>query len=240
MAGDWHGDVEHVEYMTRVATEQKVDGVVQLGDFGYTFAWEFVMACRRLTDAANCPLWWIDGNHDDHDAIGRLYAYEGSPADPVALWPEAPRVLYVPRGSTWRIGEDRVMGLGGAVSIDRSARRPHVSWWPGEDLSEADVGRALDAGPVDIMFTHDVPFGTAPIEERLRWAPDERLDRECRSTRQAIAAVVESARPRLLIHGHHHRRYDGVHTSPDGHRTAVIGLDCNGKGEDSWTMVDAA
>ena len=64
------------------------------------------------------------------------------------------------------------------------------------------------------------------------------IDRAARSNRLALRSIVESVRPRLLVHGHYHYRYNGVHRCDDGYTTEVVGLGRDGQGEDSWVVVD--
>ena len=235
IAGDTHGDIAHIDYLADIAKEHEVDGVVQLGDFGYTFTEDFIAACHALTVVTAAPLWWLAGNHDDANHIDfRLHDVVDTP---VPLWPEAPNVLYVPRGMTWNVGETRFMGLGGAVSIDMHHRTPNVSWWPQEAVTDADVARAEAAGVVDVMFTHDAPVGVNPLELILPSLRDRSLERSCTANRRRVAMAVEACKPRLLFHGHYHYRYDGMWRAGNGRQTQVVGLGCNGQGEDSWQIL---
>lgn len=234
VAGDTHGDIDHIRYLADVAVEHQVDAVVQVGDFGFLFEQGFVLACRDLTDDAVCPMFWIDGNHDNHETIARL---AGDATEPVALWDVAPDVLYVPRGAVFDVGAgNRCMGVGGAVSIDQGHRVRYVSWWPEETITTADVNRACDNGPVDVLFTHDAPYGMAAIEPHMGGC-GERLDRESEHNRRAVSAIIDATTPNLVFHGHHHHRYAGLHRGRNGRLTQVHGLAMNGTGPASWELL---
>ena len=233
VAGDTHGDIDHIRYLTDIAQEHHVDAVVQVGDFGYQFELAFTDACHELTVEARCPLFWIDGNHDNHETIARL---SGDATTPVALWDHAPDVLYVPRGAVFTVCGNRCMGVGGAVSIDQGARVRYVSWWPEETITTADVDRACGNGPVDVLFTHDAPYGVAAIETHMGGC-GERLDRTSEHNRRAISTIIDATTPKLVFHGHHHHRYTGLHLGGNRRVTRVEGLAMNGQGGSSWELL---
>lgn len=239
-AGDIHGNLAHVEYLAEVAETEQVGAIVAVGDTGYMWAAEFIAALQGVATELGIDVLWEDGNHDDHTMIGRLMAVHGADGTrPVALWPDtAPDVWYMPRGCVVTLDGVRVMMVGGAISVDRTARRDFIEHWPEEALTYAQVHRACDNDPVDILFSHDVPADTEPIERRLHVAGASTIERAARSNRLALRSIVESVRPRLLVHGHYHHRYDGLHRCDDGYPTKVIGLGRDGQAERSWVVID--
>lgn len=111
------------------------------------------------------------------------------------------------------------MALGGAHSMDRRDRREGVSWWPDEHLTDADVARAVGAGPVDAIIAHDAPDG---IDIPGLWPTDSVPASDAAAAqrhRQHVGHVVEQTQPAVLFHGHDHVRYTAVR----GH-TKVVGL----------------
>lgn len=239
-AGDIHGRLAQVAYLAEVLETRQVDAVAAVGDTGYLWHTEYIAALQELATRFGILFYWCDGNHDDHTLIARLMGALGADGTaPVALWPDtAPDVLYVPRGAIVDFGGVRAMFVGGAISVDRTARRDFIEHWPEEALTYAQVYAACENGPVDILFSHDVPADTEPIERRLHVAGATTIDRAARSNRLALRSIVEAVRPRLLVHGHYHHRYDGLHRCDDGYPTQVIGLGRDGQGDRSWVVID--
>lgn len=236
VAGDVHGKVWHLDYLYREAVRVGADLVFAVGDFA---AWNndvFVRYLNVLTEVHGIPCWWLDGNHDDH---GWLHDSGAATADrPTPVWASAPDVYYLPRGCTWTWGTTRCAALGGATSVDRSIRTPYRDWWPQEEISQGDVYRILDnVDRVDVLFTHEAPVGTEPLERQMTHSEGQ-VWYDSKRQREAVAAVVDALRPRLLIHGHHHRRYDGIYRRTDGGTTRVQGLSCHGTRRASWTILD--
>lgn len=240
VSGDIHGNLTQVAYLREVLQTEPVDAVVAVGDTGYLWHREFIAALQELATLFGIAVFWCDGNHDDHTMIARLMAALGADwTAPVQLWPDAaPDVWYVPRGCVVDFEGVRAMFVGGAISVDRTARRDFIEHWPEEALTYAQVYTASGNGPVDVLFSHDVPADTEPIERRLHVVGATTIDRAARSNRLALRSIVESVRPRLLVHGHYHYRYNGVHRCDDGYTTEVVGLGRDGQGEDSWVVVD--
>ena len=55
--------------------------------------------------------------------------------------------------------------MGGACSIDKACRTPHVSWWPDEEINRHDIDNALANlekvnNKVDYVITHCVDTHT--------------------------------------------------------------------------------
>lgn len=258
VSGDLHGDPQHTLYAFQTAFQAGADAIVQVGDFGY---WEhmnggdaFLDLCSHLATENDLPLYWVDGNHENHTWLRRIYGPGGGRHKPTpeGFWEIRPGVYYVPRGTRWVWNDVHLMGLGGAYSVDKfhrlreenKRRRSHYeangyrakvgaptvpydpekfqSWWPEEELADEDMIRALaDTTPIDVLFTHDKPRASNP-----RW---NRKDLpECWPNQDKIQTVVNTLKPKLLVHGHLHYRYtDEVRCGDDGRTTRVEGLSCN-------------
>lgn len=155
---------------------------------------------------------------------GNCFAFLDALEDPQIT----PHIRHIRRGERWVWEGVTFLGLGGAHSVDRPARRPGVEWWPQETIGFQDVERALEGGPVDVMLTHDCPtgvripgiegnpYGFHPVEIALS---DEHRD--------LLRGVVDELRPGLLVHGHYHACYSDV-LEGDGYRTSVRGLSLDG------------
>lgn len=230
-AGDIHRKAWHAHYLFREAVRVGADAIVACGDVAYTNNDAFVRYVQTLSEQTGVPFYWLDGNHDDHDYLRSVGATRSTSM--TAVWPHAPNLLHIPRGHAWVWGERRCMAVGGAVSVDRHTRSDGVSWWHGESISEADVRQACDNGPVDVLFTHDAPEGVRTL---YFGNADTGVWRESRRSREAVAAIVEAVRPKLVVHGHYHVGYEEI-ANIGSHRCRVIGLGCHGQGKRSWTPI---
>ena len=167
------------------------------------------------------PVYFIDGNHENHPLLLE---------NPVELaWgarPVAPMVYHLPRGYVWKgWGDVRYAALGGAVSVDKHLRQPGIDWFPEEEITEKDLlalehnMAALRWNHIDVMFTHDCPDEANPPFRRHAW-PEDRI-RAAENHRKMISQAVEIAKPMILIHGHYHCHY---RERLDGRGPYVIGL----------------
>jgi hypothetical protein len=153
-------------------------------------------------------VYWIDGNHENHDLLSAIVNRRTTPV------PITAHVRYLPRGCRWEWAGVRFAALGGAFSIDRRNRIPGQSWWQGE-LITIDELETLGNEPVDVLVTHEAPAGfefkynfTIPFTDQA--TSDEQ--------RRYVAKAVTATQPRLVVHGHRHQ----------AHRTAVNGVDIIG------------
>ena len=225
LAGDWHGNAAWAEACTVAAAEAACPVVLQLGDFGLWpgRADAYLDHVDAAAQRAGVAVVWIDGNHEDHDALDRWRDRAG-PGGLVAM---RPSVTWAPRGARWSWGAAAFGALGGAVSIDRFLRRPGVNWWPQEAVTPADVERLGD-DPLDVLVTHAAPAAVAfPVPPRLRLPPA--IVADARAGRALLDDAVRRTRPRLVVHGHHHVRY----------RTEVGGVRYEGVGHDKGAPADA-
>ena len=255
VAGDFHSNGHHAQRIMDVAREHEIATIIQLGDFGFTFEPSMMTAIAKW-----CDEWrpyrqflWLDGNHDQHDTLEHLVKR----ADDMTIIVPKPRLPihmslvdqefpfgmhYCPRGSFW----GPFLFLGGAYSIDKAYRTPHVSWWEQETITAADMYRAVETAnvqrekgvPITHMFTHDMPV--IPHIEAQFEQLGYKNDPSSRRNRQHLSRVVDEVRPQHLYHGHMHRRYDDVYVTPDGWVVQVhgIGADISPKFRDSYTIID--
>lgn len=252
VAGDIHGDPQHIAYLFERAINQDVQAILNVGDFGY---WEhqpgggaFLDLCSSLAVDNDMPLYWIDGNHENHTMLRERYGPNGENYKPTdeGFWEIRPGVYYIPRGTRWTWNGVRLMGLGGAYSVDKDYRLareqgrvsiewgwtaghvrkfgatgPGTMWWPEEELSDEELEFALsDPEPLDILFSHDKPRASNPP-----WNRKDLL--ECYPNQDKIQTVIRNLTPKLVVHGHLHFRYEDQIRARDDLTTYVVGLDCN-------------
>lgn len=230
LAGDWHGNTGWAETCLRTAADSGCEAVLQLGDFGLWpgRADEYLDRLDSAAGAAGVRLVWIDGNHEDHDALDRWRSGVDL-ADPVAM---REHVAWAGRGSRWTWSGRRFGALGGAVSIDRFLRRPGVNWWPQEKVTAADVERLGD-GPLDVLATHAAPGAvTFTVPPRLRLPAS--IIADAREVRTLLDGAVAATGAGLVVFGHHHMRvrseaagvrYEGLAHDKAGAPDAIAILD---------------
>ena len=100
-------------------------------------------------------------------------------------------------------------------------------------MTEEDILTAQSGGPVDIMITHDSPYGApnAVTDDYLgqlsamKYFGAESLS-YCTEHRKLLQRVTDVTTPRLLIHGHYHTGMKGTYIHGDEKHTIgdVIGL----------------
>lgn len=201
LLGDVHGANGWLRLAIRAASALGITHILQLGDFGfwphYPSGKEFLRKAQDLLMENDVELWWVDGNHENHDWLAE------QPRDKDGFW-RADNIVHIGRGSRWEWGGRTFLGCGGAYSIDKMYRQPGESWWAGETISEADLMRC--SGPkVDVLVTHDAPWG-APYVIGPETVGDKDDYPESAANRKRVAALCDAVQPQLLVHGHYHHR----------------------------------
>jgi len=242
LVGDTHGNVGWLERVVYAAVQRhEADLIFQVGDFGW---WPRIAtndAFRAMARRAPVPLWWIDGNHEDHASLERDIIGAGAMTSD-GLVDLAGNLSFVPRGTRVDLDGVTVLACGGAHSIDRRARTVGIDWFDGEHVSDAEVDRCTEGGPVDVFICHDAPAGwTIPNLPSARGLPHlwhVELP-ACWDHRRQIARITEQVEPKLVVHGHYHCGYqlnldmgsgpiDIVGLSEDGTADNLALLDCLG------------
>lgn len=239
VAGDWHGNLAWafgvVRRLPELLPDEQPRIVLHCGDFGI---WpgppgqRYLRNLDRELEDAGAVLWFVDGNHEDHDALAVL------PDTPTGHGWVSDRIFHLRRGQRWTWHGRVWMALGGAVSVDRSCRVEGRSWWPQEAITVEQAHEVIHGGRADVMLTHDCPgsvlhdFPPPPSW----WDPDD-LQRAAEH-RALLQIVVNSVQPAHLIHGHLHKSYQLDAVMAHG-RVQVTGMDCDG-GEGNWAVLDAA
>ena len=273
VVGDIHGapDRYHHKYLAKIAKEKQCDLVFALGDFGF---WEhftdgvaFLDEVSELATESGIPWYAIDGNHDKTSLVLEKHGHTKDPE--TGFLTVRDNLFYVPRGAQWTWDGVRFMGFGGAYSVDkeyrlaweaekkarlekqnryrREAEVPEADtdtsgqlWFPEEEATDEDVDKILtDALPIDILFTHDKPRGSRPGWNR-KDIP------ECWPNQDRVQRIAVELKPKLLMHGHLHYKYNQtIRIGDDDSWLDVYGLDVDGvagekagyKRSDSWAVL---
>lgn len=241
--GDTHGNPVHFQVMSETAKELNADLIIQVGDFGYVWNPERVRLLEAQGKYLPCPLYFLSGNHENFDLLKQL----GADEDGDSMVEVASNIWHLPRGYCFSIKNKKFLAVGGAVSIDRG---PHAkgleladswpktthrdsAWWPEEEITDEQVERACAHGEVDVLLTHDASswlYGKLQTYlNSMGWVP--KAEKWCNENRERISRVVDSAKPKLHVHGHYHFFYeetiDGVET---------VGLNQSGDWYDAYQL----
>lgn len=214
IAGDWHGSAMEALDVISEAHVRDIPVIIHVGDFGI---WRndkpFLNKVESALDQYGIELYFIDGNHENFDMLyAKSFKEDGTRY-------VRNHISYLPRGHRWEWQGVSFMALGGAASIDRKFRKEGYDWWPHELLTEHDIAKAIEGGPVDVMFTHDSP-STAPnaITDNLSGQMNARRSfgtqalETCTWHRTQLARVTDAVVPKMLFHGHYHQFMQGTYT----------------------------
>jgi predicted phosphodiesterase len=210
--GDTHGNIGWMKnVIIPVAVSERVDLILQLGDWG--FWWPGDDKDERLNEmlaAHDIPMWFIDGNHDNHARLRAQSRYQ-----------LRSHLRYLPRGERFELDGVSFLALGGAYSIDKAYRIEGKSWWREEEITYAEAMHAVEGGRVTVMLTHDIPWGVELTWDRKRDFPDSIPNRKL------LRHVVDEVRPKWLFHGHMHFRQTSLLPLTGGHMVRVESLNCD-------------
>src|SRR5438128_6342454 len=138
----------------------------------------------------------IGGNHERWPVLNLLL--EHSPRDEDGFAIVRDNIRLAPRIHYWTWSDKKFLGVAGAASIDKDWRTPGVSWWPEEEITDAEIDKYITDDIVDVMVSHDCS-NYSPWDFQL--IPD--LDSQIH--RQRIDRVINKALPSMQFHGHMHR-----------------------------------
>ena len=200
VAGDLHATFQGAKALREVVAKHAPAEVWQVGDLGYWPGMPGNVDFFRILASVDAPIYFADGNHENHLALQH---------DAEAEYELAPNVFHVPRGCVRQVGNLRVMFFGGARSVDRTYRRPGISWFQQELPNAREWARAFDNVPVEVIVAHDVPtvvdFGY-PAHGSLAnpWPPEDTKVSEL--FRSELDELVGESGVYTWFGGHHHVR----------------------------------
>lgn len=181
--GDVHGKTDQYQKILR----QKYAGqtTFQLGDMGFGFKGTPGLHNNIMLNGRHM---WIRGNHDDPAVCRTKVGYAGD----------------------YGYLEDLdLFFLGGAFSIDYMWRVPGKNWWPDEELSHEELGKAFDlyykVKPTYVA-THEAPTAAAVymLTQVLPGFRNEKLDCAQTRTSAALQQMFDMHMPKEWVFGHYH------------------------------------
>lgn len=203
LLGDTHGNRGFTKQAITWASENGVDRLVQVGDFGYwprtNNGQRFLRDVGKHSAQLGVPLFFIDGNHEDHLRLDTLMTRQDPDREfPWISFGKYP-ISYIPRGSRWEWDGAVFGAFGGAFSIDRKHRiedSGSYGWFHNEVPDESVIP---SLGKVDVLLTHDSPI-VPPAMHGSAYKRDATSE-ECQ---RAVYRALVATEARLLIHGHWH------------------------------------
>jgi len=206
---DIHGDYKTLQRAIDNANEVGAAALIQIGDFGLFrgFGMNNEEQFKNVVHTSNCPVYFIDGNHDD---CTRWTTY----TEVSQVYPELP-LYYVPRGTVMDIDNRTVAFMGGAASIDKNIRlQEGWHWDEKENISPYEVLRMMDNAKdkhIDLFITHCPPHSV--IEEhfdpRTKLQFDVGLDWHDHN-QDIIENIWHAIGTPMIYSGHMHRKVEGM------------------------------
>ena len=171
VTGDIHGhyDIARIWHWANKTSFNKKTYLIITGDFGLIFYGKYAKKyyelelpnIERLNSMPFTTL-FVDGNHENFDRLNNQEEF------PRIHWNggEATRIMenifHLRRGQVFNIDGLKFFTLGGALSLDKHLRKPHISWWQEERLSNVEINCAFENlekhnNEVDYVITHAAP-----------------------------------------------------------------------------------
>jgi hypothetical protein len=229
VCGDIHGRLYHLNTLLKL--RPKPLQIIQLGDFGYwpsennkifrdTVTGEIRTYNLNSVKAGRTQIYFIDGNHEDHQALNDT---RRPPAN--VLYRSG--LSYVKRGYLMSVLGKRCLFFGGAESIDKQYRYVGYDWFPQETISQANMEYAMSSirnsrHPVEVVFSHTCPVEFDPLPREKMVGNDP--------SRVALSRILEMVKPREWYFSHFHVYKEGYYEPT---KTKWVCLDKAG-GEGIW------
>ena len=193
--GDVHGRFPHLHDL--IETEHP-DAVIVAGDFGYWYDYGKNKLIHMLENPFAVPVYFVDGNHEDHDRLDQLVEQFGNQT-PIDV---GNNVYYIPRGCVFELFGYNICGAGGAFSVDFYLRKPGISWFPQEQLTEQQVDNLFDTSKnVDIVVSHTCPFVILDrVLDKCRIFGPVTVD----NTEKLLDRILTMYNPSMWFFGHWH------------------------------------
>lgn len=198
--GDTHQSIDIGKLTTTKFPVQKDltkdDIVIILGDAGFVWSGrEDDKYWQKWISEKNFTTFCVVGNHENYDLINNypIVNFCGGKARKIT-----DSLYYEIRGEVYTFDRKTFLSCGGAESTDKELRKEGTSWWPQEQITEAEINNALENlaahnFQVDYIISHT---GGSEVCRQLGFAPtisDEWLDK-----------ILETAKSDKHYLGHYH------------------------------------
>lgn len=171
VTGDTHGDIDIDKLMVAenyLKHSNDADNyLIIAGDFGGI--WKEadkgkinpndVFFIHNIYDSLHFTTLWVDGNHENFDVINNLPVIKmfGGRVHKIT-----DKCIHLIRGEVYTIQDKTFFVMGGAMSVDKHRRTPHLSWWADEIVTLEEHQNAIKNldkvdWKVDYIVTHTAP-----------------------------------------------------------------------------------
>jgi len=171
VTGDVHGELGirkfNQQNLGKFLNNKNDNYIIVAGDFGLVFSTDPNNKVEKYwldwLEKKPFKVLFVDGNHENFD---RLYSNEfrqerNWKGGSVSFIRD--NVIWLHRGQVFDIDGYKIFTMGGATSIDKACRKPGISWWPQENISDKDLKIAQinlqkHDYKVDAVITHAAPL----------------------------------------------------------------------------------
>lgn len=211
ITGDTHRDIDISKLNTNKWKEQRElsrsDILIVTGDFGVPWTYgedntdKYIL---KWYEKKSFTVLFVDGNHDNEDAIKEYSVVDflGARCHKIRE-----NVFHVMRGEVLNVGEHKILCMGGAMSVDKYMRIPHVSWWPDEEASFREWQHCYDSlrtEKPDVIVSHDAP-GTVITEMVAKYAGNRLLTMTSKNFDMILDEIAKNGScVKDWFFGHHH------------------------------------
>lgn len=253
VAGDTHGDRNHLRWLLDKAVKHDAAGVFVLGDFGiwdHHDAGAFTSGVAVDAKRLGLTVWFLPGNHENYDILERIEKENPRNADGFVLYHGADglqSLRYAPRGLRWSWSGVSFLALGGAFSVDKDPRVAQDRALVARAEARRARGHTLSAKekyalqhehygwwPQEEVTDAEADAAAAGSRVDIMLAHDKPISAtvpwnrknfaEAEHNQRRLQRVVDALHPSLYLHGHFHYAYMNL---PFGSGTSVHGLDCD-------------
>lgn len=212
--GDIHGEFLQSAFIINETNSIEGADIVQVGDFGMGFHkkgyYENILA--RLNEKLRKKdnrMFAFRGNHDDPEYFNGEWKYSN--------------LELVPDYTVLELGDERILCIGGAVSVDRISRTEGRSWWKGE-VAVLDEEKLRGMRGITGVATHTCPHFAPPHSKANIMgflSYDEKLEDDISDERVMMTSmfntITENNEPKYWVYGHFHGNPEMQHSAINLH-----------------------
>lgn len=207
ITGDTHRDFCRVGALCDKLETTTDDVLIILGDAGINYYGDRDKQLKRVLTELPITIFCIHGNHECRPESIGTYSESAWCGGTVYIEPEFPNLLFAKDGDIYDIGGKKCIVIGGAYSVDKTARIMNDwGWWDDEQPSEEIKRRVehqleVENWCVDVVLTHTAPLKYEPREVFIGGIDDSEVDK---STEIWLDSIEDRLEYNRWYCGHYH------------------------------------